>query len=532
MRAIKARSVWGHLEHPKDGRPDLKEAAIIITDLQLKENGEIWGTLETLRTQAGKTAAALFEDGLSIGVSSRAHGSTKRLGSGVDEVMEDFEPETFDLVAEPSTPGAVLHESLQKTLNTLGEDAVRKEEAAELCYEKLSALQEEITKEGWNPTWDPRLSDAKFLAERSSRKNELCLLVETLKTLVRHTKRNIGDSVMKRSKKVVYRNGRMYEEEIPISTPIDTPPSVDTAVATTKVTFLTNFSVALDALGEDIKKKFNLFRPGESLETLVVLIKSELSSRNLAPKEIVALWKDNVIELSLELEKNESATPEAVQGILCTIFAVSPAASSVPVVDATIPVLNNVQAPEEPQSSLPPETIVEPTTESYRRALRKEMGRNESIKSRSVAQNQYQKSLQEEISSLRKKNLLLQNENTNLKIINTEMAKIFEEKVTGFELGSILAKTPELHEFRSILAKCKTLPKLQETTSALLQALRKKPSMVVKERRKGVPMDETISKPKLVETTLKPASHVTDEPGRVKTVPDIFTRLADHKSRK
>lgn len=108
MKSIREGRVFGHLEHPDDGRSNLNLAAIKIEDLKIKPNGEIIGELSTLSTEAGKTAAALFNDGLKIGISSRGHGSVQKNQEGIDEVQEDFVPEAFDLVAEPSTPGADL----------------------------------------------------------------------------------------------------------------------------------------------------------------------------------------------------------------------------------------------------------------------------------------------------------------------------------------------------------------------------------------------------------------------------------------
>src|SRR3990172_1852448 len=100
IKRVKARGVYGQIEHPRDGKSDLKETAIVVTDVAMKSNGEIYGTLETCRTESGKTAAALILDGIAVGVSSRAHGSVVQRQDGVYEVQEDFVPETFDFVAD------------------------------------------------------------------------------------------------------------------------------------------------------------------------------------------------------------------------------------------------------------------------------------------------------------------------------------------------------------------------------------------------------------------------------------------------
>ncbi len=167
MQAIRERRVVGQLEHPKDGRPNLGEAAIILTGLEIRKDGEVWGTLETLSTTAGQTATSLFEDGLSVGISSRAHGSVLRNADGIDEVQSDFLPEGFDLVAEPSTPGAYLKESLDETLGKMTPEDIKAEEQAALCEVRLEALRDEVISSiNYNPLWESRLNDIAFFARQ------------------------------------------------------------------------------------------------------------------------------------------------------------------------------------------------------------------------------------------------------------------------------------------------------------------------------------------------------------------------------
>jgi hypothetical protein len=167
MQAIRERRVVGQLEHPKDGRPNLGEAAIILTGLEIRKDGEVWGTLETLSTTAGQTATSLFEDGLSMGISSRAHGSVLRNADGIDEVQSDFLPEGFDLVAEPSTPGAYLKESLDETLGKMTPEDIKAEEQAALCEVRLEALRDEVISSiNYNPLWESRLNDIAFFARQ------------------------------------------------------------------------------------------------------------------------------------------------------------------------------------------------------------------------------------------------------------------------------------------------------------------------------------------------------------------------------
>lgn len=66
------------------------------------------GRVKILNTPAGKIAQELIADDLKLGISSRGLGSTKTV-EGVEEVQENFELLTFDLVSSPSTYGAYMN---------------------------------------------------------------------------------------------------------------------------------------------------------------------------------------------------------------------------------------------------------------------------------------------------------------------------------------------------------------------------------------------------------------------------------------
>ena len=67
----------------------------------------VYGTIELLDTPSGKILKSLVESGITLGVSSRGVGSTRRQGD-TDVVQEDFQLICFDMVSEPSTPGAFM----------------------------------------------------------------------------------------------------------------------------------------------------------------------------------------------------------------------------------------------------------------------------------------------------------------------------------------------------------------------------------------------------------------------------------------
>jgi len=72
---------------------------------------DVFGTIEVLDTPSGKIIQSLIESGVTLGISSRGVGSTVNKGS-TQVVQDDFQLICFDMVSEPSTPGAFmsLHE--------------------------------------------------------------------------------------------------------------------------------------------------------------------------------------------------------------------------------------------------------------------------------------------------------------------------------------------------------------------------------------------------------------------------------------
>jgi hypothetical protein len=104
-KAIEERRMFGELDHPQDGKWELKRACHIVTAMSMNENGEIMGRAEILDTPNGRILQELFAAGATVGISSRGSGSVKRSNDG-EVVQEDFKLETYDFVANPSTFGA------------------------------------------------------------------------------------------------------------------------------------------------------------------------------------------------------------------------------------------------------------------------------------------------------------------------------------------------------------------------------------------------------------------------------------------
>ena len=87
------------------------------------DGDDVFGVIELLDTPSGKILQSLVESGVTLGISSRGVGSTKQQGNTLI-VQDDFQLICFDIVSEPSTPGAFINESknidvrdLNKTFN-------------------------------------------------------------------------------------------------------------------------------------------------------------------------------------------------------------------------------------------------------------------------------------------------------------------------------------------------------------------------------------------------------------------------------
>ncbi len=105
----------GELDHPDDAKIHLDKVSHKITTLTMDPSGSVIGEAEVLQTPAGKILESLIKSGVKLGISSRGFGSTKEV-NGLNEVQDDFKLVTFDIVSDPSTPGAypnAVYESKQ-----------------------------------------------------------------------------------------------------------------------------------------------------------------------------------------------------------------------------------------------------------------------------------------------------------------------------------------------------------------------------------------------------------------------------------
>jgi hypothetical protein len=110
---IKESRALGELDHPDDSIINLKNASHMVTDAWWDGNN-VMGKVKVLNTPSGKILQQLVNDGVKLGISSRALGSVNE-SEGQTVVQEDLQLICFDFVSEPSTPNAYM--ALQEAKN-------------------------------------------------------------------------------------------------------------------------------------------------------------------------------------------------------------------------------------------------------------------------------------------------------------------------------------------------------------------------------------------------------------------------------
>lgn len=133
----------GELDHPDDAKIHLDKVSHKVTKLYMSGDGTVIGEAEVLNTPAGKILESLLQSGVKLGISSRGFGSTKEASNGLHEVQKDYKLVTFDIVSDPSTPGAfpsaVYEHNENKSSSSVNESGV-----TTLGYALEDILSEEI----------------------------------------------------------------------------------------------------------------------------------------------------------------------------------------------------------------------------------------------------------------------------------------------------------------------------------------------------------------------------------------------------
>lgn len=104
---INSKRSLGELNHNSVPGVDLTKVSHMITSL--KENGDyFYGKARILNTPMGKIAQGLIDEGVVLGVSSRALGSVKPTNEGYSVVGPDLVINCVDIVHDPSVGAAAF----------------------------------------------------------------------------------------------------------------------------------------------------------------------------------------------------------------------------------------------------------------------------------------------------------------------------------------------------------------------------------------------------------------------------------------
>lgn len=107
QKAVREARAVGELDHPESSSVSLDRVSHVIREMWW-DGPNVCGRVEVLPTPKGKILESLLESGITIGISSRGVGSTEKNNESLDIVQPDYQIICFDIVSEPSTPGAYL----------------------------------------------------------------------------------------------------------------------------------------------------------------------------------------------------------------------------------------------------------------------------------------------------------------------------------------------------------------------------------------------------------------------------------------
>jgi hypothetical protein len=97
----------GELDHPESSVINLKNVSHNIVKLWW-DGKDLYGDIEILPTPSGNILRELFKNNITVGISSRAMGSTTPIGEGLVQVEDDLDLICWDFVSTPSTFGAYV----------------------------------------------------------------------------------------------------------------------------------------------------------------------------------------------------------------------------------------------------------------------------------------------------------------------------------------------------------------------------------------------------------------------------------------
>tara|TARA_B100000214_G_C23950106_1_gene620039 strand:+ start:470 stop:1072 length:603 start_codon:yes stop_codon:yes gene_type:complete len=136
QKLIKENRALGECDHPDSSVVELKNVSHIVREAYM-DGDSVFGAIEILDTPKGKIIQSLIESGVTLGISSRGVGSTRSQGE-TQVVQDDFQLICFDMVSEPSTPGAfMLREGKEIDKRELDNVFTKSDKIDRICNEIL-----------------------------------------------------------------------------------------------------------------------------------------------------------------------------------------------------------------------------------------------------------------------------------------------------------------------------------------------------------------------------------------------------------
>lgn len=126
----------GELNHPSSPDVNLERACHLVTEL-VEEGNNFMGKSKVLSTPMGQILRSLINDGVKVGVSTRALGSLKEASD--HNVVQNMYLVAIDAVADPSYPKAFVNGILESKSFVLDQDG-RFEESYETFERNINKL--------------------------------------------------------------------------------------------------------------------------------------------------------------------------------------------------------------------------------------------------------------------------------------------------------------------------------------------------------------------------------------------------------
>lgn len=134
---VRTNRSMGELNHPTAAEVNLERACHLVTELS-RQGNVYYGKSKVLTTPMGQIVRSLINDGVKVGMSSRALGKLEECGNGVNRV-KDFRLVAVDCVADPSFSKAFVNGILESKQFVATQDG-RFEEIYDMFSDKLRHL--------------------------------------------------------------------------------------------------------------------------------------------------------------------------------------------------------------------------------------------------------------------------------------------------------------------------------------------------------------------------------------------------------